>query len=322
MCGTMNGESRSRIAAQTAEHRTVSMSPFGPADEIGMLNLMDAASRHRVLAEADATRCFDLAVDYFVGMPSWVAAGDPSYQISMSHTPKGNIAEDFQGLGKAQNSLVSYSGDSISMFTHCGTHIDALNHFGYHGKIWNGFDEQRHLGSRHWMVAGADKLPVIVANGILIDLPAAMGVDVLPDSYGVGELDLKNALTKQGSEIMVGDVVLVRTGRMRLWPDPAAYSVAEPGLNLEGARFLARAGAMVIGSDNIALEQMPTADPENYNVVHTYLLGEAGVPILEVVNLEELAAECVYRFAFVGGAIRLRGATGSPIRPVAFPLGH
>src|SRR5713101_4094562 len=167
MCGSMQVDGGQWIAAQTAEHRTVSTSPFGPADEIGMLNLMDAASRKRALVGLDTTKCFDLAVEYFVGMPSWTAAGDPPYQIWMSHTPRGNVVEDFRGLGETQNALVAYSGDCVSMFTHCGTHLDALNHFGYHGKIWNGFDAARHLGSRHWMVAGADKQPAIIARGLL-----------------------------------------------------------------------------------------------------------------------------------------------------------
>ncbi len=79
---------------------------------------------------------------------------------------------------------------------------------------------------------------------------------------------------------------------------------------------------MVIGGDTLSLEQIPSADPENWMVVHTYLLAEAGIPIMEVVNLEEIAAEQLYEFAFFGACIRLRGATGAPMRPVAMPLGN
>jgi kynurenine formamidase len=67
---------------------------------------------------------------------------------------------------------------------------------------------------------------------------------------------------------------------------------------------------------------MPGADPENWQVVHTYLFAEAGVPIMEVVSLEELASEKVYDFAFIGACLRIRGATGSPMRPIAMPLRH
>jgi len=55
-------------------------------------------------------------------------------------------------------------------------------------------------------------------------------------------------------------------------------------------------------------------------VVHSYLLAEAGIPILEIADLEAIAGEKLHEFAFFGACIRLRGATGAPMRPVALPL--
>ena len=78
--------------------------------------------------------------------------------------------------------------------------------------------------------------------------------------------------------------------------------------------------AIMIGADNHSLEQAPSADPENWQVVHSYMLCEAGVPILEIANLEELAEDKVYEFAFMSACIRLRGATGAPMRPIAMRL--
>jgi kynurenine formamidase len=324
MCGAVpiSSADKDKIAALNAKYRTVSQSPFGEGDELGMVNLMDANSVQRVMSEADYGKVFDLAVDYFIDMPSWTGAGDPPFQIWMSHTPSGTVIDDPMQVGKAHNELVAYSGDCIAMYTHCGTHMDTLNHFGYHATIWNGFTEQDHLGSRHWDVAGADKHPPIVARGVLIDVAGLHDVPMLPENYGIGEKDLKAALERQGTELRVGDVVMVRTGRMTVWPDVEAYVTNEPGINREGAEFLAKAGAMILGGDNLALEQMPGTDPENWQVVHTYLFAEAGVPIMEVVNLEELAREEVYDFAFIGACLRIRGATGSPMRPIAMPLRH
>lgn len=308
------------IAAQTATFRKSSTSPFGPTDEIGMLNLMTDATRARVIAEADGAKIFDLSVPYFVGMPCWTYSGDPGFQIWMSHTPSGTVVDDPVEVGTEQNRLVSYSGDCITMYTHCGTHIDTLNHFGYCGEIWNHFNQAEHLGSRHWAVCGADKQPPIIARGVLIDVATALQTDVLPDSYGIGRDDLRLALDRQGSEVRPGDVVIIRTGRMKLWPDPGKYALDEPGINREGAEYLAKSGAILIGADNLALEHYPGADVENWEVVHTYLLAEAGVPILEVVNTEELAAEEVFEFAFVATGMPIRGATAAPVRPIAFPL--
>ena len=311
---------RRKIAAYGSSFRKATRSPFGAKDKIGMLNLIDADSRRAIMGRADVGTMFDLSVDHFTGMPGWFAAGDPPYQIWMTHTPEGEKADDVMGVGREANELVSYSGDAISMHTHCGTHIDALNHFGYRGEIFNGFKAADQLGSRAWRVCGAEKQPPIVARGVLLDVPGLHGLDMLPGSYGIGAGDIEACLKHQDIALRPGDVVMVRTGRMRVWPDHAAFSTNAPGINREAAEYLAKAGAVVIGGDTLSLEQIPSADPENWMVVHTYLLAEAGIPIMEVVNLEEIAAEKLYEFAFFGACIRLHGATGAPMRPVAMPL--
>ncbi len=308
------------IAAHGASRHRVSRSPFGPDDEIGMLNLMTPQSRAAALAAADASRAFDLSVPYEVGMPTFSGFGDPGFQIWMSHTPSGTVQDDPAGLGAEHHRLVGWSADCIAMFTHSGTHIDSLNHFGYCGEVWNGFNEREHLGSRHWRACGAERIPAIVARGVLIDVAGLHGGEMLPSSHAIGRAELRAALAGQRTELRRGDVVLVRTGRMRAWPHAQRYLVDEPGLDRDGATFLAEAGAMVIGADNVALEALPSADPENWHPVHTYLLAEAGVPILENLQLEELAAEGVHEFAFTGAPMPIRGATGAPIRPLALPL--
>jgi kynurenine formamidase len=285
-----------------------------------MLNLITPESSARVLARIDPSRSFDLAVDFFVGMPSFTAFGDAAYQIWMSATPSGGVKDDTTGLGDAQNRIVSRSGDTIMMFTHTGTHVDALNHIGYDGVVWNGFTEAEHLGARHRRRAGTDRHPPIVARGVLIDVAGLHGVEMLPPSHAIGPADLEAALARLGTDLQPGDVVLIRTGGMTVWPDAERYIPDEPGLDVPGAALLAEAGAIMIGADNIGLERHPSGDPESWQPVHTYLLAEAGVPILELAYLEELAAAGVYEFAFVGGCLKLRGATGSPIRPLAIPL--
>ncbi len=90
-------------------------------------------------------------------MPSWQDAGDPHYQFWMTHTPRGTVMDDPMGVGETMNLTRSYTGTAFSMYSHTGTHIDALNHFGIHGKIWNGFEADKHLGDRGWNVTGIEK---------------------------------------------------------------------------------------------------------------------------------------------------------------------
>lgn len=283
--------------------------------------MITPASRAAVLARADGSAAYDLSVDYFIGMPSWQAAGDPHYQMWMTHTPQGTIVDDPLQVGAEMNRRVSYTGAAVSMYTHMGTHIDALNHFGLNGRIWNGFSAAEHLGDRGWKVAGAEKLPPIVARGVLIDVAAAKGLDMLPPGYRITRADLVEALARQQVALQPGDVVLIRTGRMRVFRNAAAYMMNPPGIGMEASRFLAEeSGAMIIGADNLSLEAFPSERDDDYVAVHTYLLAQQGVPILELVYLEELSRDRVYEFAFIGGSLKLRGADAAPIRPIALPL--
>lgn len=309
------------IPAVAEPRPAVGRSPWGPQDEIGRLNLMTPESQSAVLSRIDGSRAYDLSVDYYIGMPSWQAIGDPRYQLWMTHTPNGTVVDDPVGVGEQENRHVSYTGAAISMYTHMGTHIDALNHFGLDGRIWNGFEAREQLGDRGWKKTGAEKIPPIIARGVLLDVAGAKGVDMLPAGYRIGRDDLVDALSKQGTRLQPGDVVLVRTGRMRVYSNAAAYMLDPPGITLSAARFLVEeGGAMVVGADNLSLEVFPSERDDNYVPVHTYLLAQQGAYIVELANLEALARDRVYEFAFVGTPLKLRGADAAPMRPVAFPL--
>lgn len=309
------------MSSALTEDRHVGQSPWGADDEIGRLNLLTEQSQNEILSRIAGGKTYDLSVDYYIGMPSWQAAGDPHYRIWMTHTPDGTVVDDPLGVGTRMNEHVSYTGAAVSMYTHMGTHIDALVHFGLDGKIWNGFSANAHLGDRGWQVGGAENIPPIVARGVLIDVAAAKSVQMLADGYRISRGDLIAALTKQGTELQEGDVVLIRTGRMQVYDDTAAYMQNPPGLGLAAARFLVEeSGAMIVGADNLSLEAFPSELDTDYVPVHTYLLAEQGAPIIELAYLEELSQDGVYEFAFIGGSLKLRGADAAPIRPVAIPV--
>lgn len=304
-----------------ATPRSVGKSPWGAEDEIGRLNLITEQSRSDVLSRVSGGNVYDLSVEYFIGMPSWQAAGDPHYRIWMTHTPDGTVVDDPLQVGTTMNEHVSYTGAAVSMYTHMGTHIDALVHFGLNGEIWNGFSAEEHLGDRGWKVAGAEKIPPLVARGVLIDVAAAKGLDMLPDGYRITRKDLVAALKWQDVSLREGDVVLIRTGRMKRYADAAAYMDNPPGIGLAAARFLVEeSGAMVVGADNLSFESFPSELETDYVPVHTYLLAQQGAPIIELAYLEDLSKDKVYEFAFIGGSLKLRGADAAPIRPVAIPI--
>jgi kynurenine formamidase len=299
----------------------VSRSPWGASDEIGRLNWITRDSVSQVLTSLDEGLVYDLSVEYFMGMPSSPGAQDPPYGIWMTHTPNGSTIDNLSGAGGEVHRMYSYCGDAISLYTHCGTHIDTLNHLGYFGCFWNGWTAEAHLGSRGWVVGGAEHYPPIIARGVLLDVARLHGVACLPESYGISIRDLEATAKEQKVELKLGDVVLVRVGRMTRWPDPEGYAKNSPGLTMEAARFLCEEkGAMCIGSDSIGLEVLPAETADSFLPVHAYMFATAGAPILEVVWTEGIAEDKLYEFAFLAFPLKLAGATGSPCRPVAMPL--
>lgn len=304
-----------------AQREQVGISPWGKNDEIGTLNMMTEQSKAEVLTQVKSGKVYDLSVDYFVGMPSFHMLGDPGYQFWLTHSPRGTVVDDPNKLGEAMNKKVSYTGDAISMYTHMGTHIDALNHFGLDGKIWNGFAADEHLGDKGWKKTGAETIPPIIARGVLIDVLKAKEVDQLPANYRIGKLDLQEALFKEKVALRPGDVVLIRTGQARHYVDAHKFLDQYAGLSLEGARWLIEdQQVMLLGADNLSLEAFPTERADNWVPVHTYLLAEKGVMFIEQMFLEELSRDRVYEFAFLAASLKLKGASGAPMRPIALPL--
>jgi kynurenine formamidase len=298
----------------------VASSPWGPDDQLGALNHLSPEGSASILARVDGSKSYDLSIDYFVGMPSFQAAGDPSYQLFMSHTPSGTVVDNMNGAGEAGNRHVCYSGDVVFMYTHTGTHIDSLSHFGVDGHIYNGFSVEDNLGSRGWTKGGAEVIPPIITRGVLLDVAKSHQVECLPDSYAITIEDCQKVLDDAGITLQAGDVAMVRTGRMGFWPDGSKVLGNPPGLSLEAAKWLTAQGISAIAADQECVEVGPSQHEDNWLPGHCHFLAEAGVPMIELVNLEDLSRDDVNEFCLIAAPIRLRGASGAPLRPIALPL--
>ena len=211
---------------------------------------------------------------------------------------------------------VSFYTEVLMATPHVSTHIDALNHVSKGGRIFGGYHTAEVEHDFGVTVAGIETVPPIVTRGVLLDVAACQGVARLADGYEISVADLEQTLARQGTRLAVGDAVLVHTGKMQQYAvDNAAFLAGQPGVGLAAALWLYEQGLAVLGSDTTGTEPQPVTDWEQ--TVHVAMLLERGVHLIEWMDLTALAAAQVYEFLFVCSPLKLRGASGSWVRPVA-----
>lgn len=288
------------------------------AEEVGRIGRLDPAAVMKAVGLVREGRIFDLDSTRWHQMP--VSAGHPAFQVLTYRSATGlRNQRDVDFLHQGNDDQVSFVNDLVMGTIHTGTHIDGLCHVccGSAAEWFGGHSAYTDLGDFGALNCDAMSIPPIVARGVLVDVAGHLGVDCLPAHHAIGLDVFREALEAQQTEIRSGDVVFVRTGYMSVWPDERAKEVWGAGITRPVAVFLAAEGIVAVAADTEGLEVHPSIDPTNPLPVHTELLIKEGIHILELVNMEELAAEKVYEFCFVCLPLRIRGATGSMIRPIA-----
>ena len=251
-----------------------------------------------------SARVFDLEQLRYAGAPSHPA-----------HAPGFNYFLHRHHARGAPEARTGASG-IVVMPEHSGTHIDALAHQAenlmLHGGVHVDEGVQTSVGFR---VLGIETMAPLVGRGILLDVA---GTQRLAPEHAITAKELAQAAAAAGVEVREGDVVLVRTGYGALWADPDQYLKAA-GVSGDGSRWLADRKVKAVGADNVAWDVIGPTDPELGVTLpgHVLLLVRAGIPIIENLNLEELAEAKVYEFGFICLPLKMRGATGSPVRPIA-----
>ena len=165
---------------------------------------------------------------------------------------------------------------------------------------------------------GMEHVGALMTRGVLIDVAALKGVPMLPDTYPITVDDLQGALQRQKLTLQPGDAVIVNTGWGTLWDkDGARYQKTNPGLTTAAAEWLAKQDPMLIGMDNGPVSVTPDPDPQLNNPVHQITLVVHGIHLLENLKLDELAGKQVYEFALIVQPLKIQGATGSTVAPIA-----
>jgi kynurenine formamidase len=254
------------------------------------------------------TLTYDLARPYEVGMPQ--SPNHPAYWRALPRR-HGDVVRSDGG---------SAANDLITMGTHVGTHIDALGHVSQDGRLHGGTDAAAAQTGGAFPDHGIHTFPSALYRGILLDIPAVLGVERCEGGHEIGPQHLAAALELSGATPRPGDVLLVRSGWGSRWSEGPAYvghSTGVPGVAEAGARWLAELAPRAVGADTIAFERLEAGKGHAVLPAHRVLLVEHGINIIETMNLEDIAVAGVREFTLVLAPLPLVGATGSPVRPLA-----
>lgn len=290
-----------------------------PLDELGAGALVTPERILAALAIPTKGLVVDLDPGRFRGMPRHPLS--PPFQLVTYRTPRGIRNEgDIESLRPEVNSVNTAWIDELMIGTvHIGAHIDALSHVtqGSRSEWYGGFSADTDLGDSGPLKADASKIPPIITRGVLLDIPGAHELAELPPSFKIRARDIELALRRQSTELRRGDVVLVRTGLMQHWPDRLPAKHDESGLVLEAARMLTEKEPVALGCDTSSFEIRESPETEHPQPVHAHVLIDQGIYIMEWLYLEELARREMFEFLFICLPLKIQGATGSWVRPVA-----
>jgi kynurenine formamidase len=300
---------------------------WGKSDEVGALNTLGAEDVRGALSLAKTGKVYDMGVDFDRFSYKW--PGHSPTEIVTFRSPEGVKRQKDSPFTQGPGNSSGTAWHSCSMFLsdNIGTQIDGLGHItvGKDNHWYNGYKEEDWGGNWGIRKCAAETIPPIIARGVLIDVAGHRNVDALPKGFRITPRVLQDALAAQGTEIRPGDAVFIRTGTLRYWGENGADQVKigehdSAGIDLDAAKWLVgQKGAVLVGSDTSGLEVGP-APPgsDSFNPVHVYLLIEQGVHVGEFHNLEGLAKDKAYEFAYICTVNKLRGsAAGFTLRPLA-----
>ena len=280
-------------------------SKWGAGDERGSGNHMKPASVLRATQLIKTGEVIEIAHVLNDKMPFF---GTRRFDVHVKRT----FMNDFSNRRGSNEEIV------ISEIGQVGTQFDGFAHQTHEDSHYNCFKTGAIATRGSFTKLGIEKVGMLMTRGVLIDVAALKGVDMLPDTYEITIKDLQDALAKQRITLQAGDAVLINTGWNKLWAkDNARYVKSCPGIGVAAAEWLARQDPMLIGSDNWPVEVAPNPDPRLSLPVHQIALVVNGIHLLENLKLDDLAAKQVYEFAFVMQPLKAQGFSGSTVAPVA-----
>jgi kynurenine formamidase len=282
-------------------------SKWGPNDEIGAANYITPELVVKAAQLVKTGKTYNLGIETNSKTPAF-----PPRTFKITIVQPGQAGNS--GLGPNKT---TYNDDIIDGWVGVGSQLDGLGHIGIDHVYYNGNKGADFADPTGLKKFGIEKVPPLVARGVLLDMAAHYGTDVVKEGTAFNRTEIEAVAKKQGVEIRQGDIVIFHTGWVSLiGKDDKRYGSVQPGLGLDGAKYLVSKGVVAVGADTWGLEVVPFETPDIFPV-HQELIPKNGTYILENMNTAPLAADRAYEFLFVLGPSRITGAVQAIINPIA-----
>jgi kynurenine formamidase len=229
--------------------------------------------------------------------------------------PNQQGGQKLSGFGYEGN----YNDDVLQTWIGIGSQLDGLGHLGEGGKYYNCLDEKEISAITGLTKLGTHAVPPLVGRAVILDMAKHFGVETMEAGAHFGSAEIKAAAKAQNVSMGEGDIILFHTG----WTDgmfesnPTAWGSSEPGLNNEGAEYIASLNPMAVGADTWGVEPIPAPEGDKIFYGHVTLLMKNGIYILETMNTGPVLRDGVNEFMFVLGQARIKGTVQAMINPVA-----
>jgi kynurenine formamidase len=284
-------------------------SKFGANDEIGNLNYITPEKTLAATKLVTKGKAYRLGIETNKDTPAF-----PPRTFSITVLQPGQIAGGSLGPSKT-----TYNDDIITGWVGVGSQLDGLGHIGVDYVYYNCVKAADFVQADGLKKYGMEKVPAIATRGVLLDMVGLTGSDPVKEGTAFNRSEIEAAMKRQGiKSIERGDVVLFYTGWTKLiGKDSKRYNTGEPGLGVDGAKYLASLGVAMVGADTWGVEAVPFEKNAGVFEVHQILLALNGIYILENMNTEEMVKDQAWEFLFTLGPSRITGAVQAIINPIA-----
>lgn len=283
-------------------------SKWGPDDQAGAVNNITAANVLEATRLVKRGKAIRMGIETNSKTPAFAPR---TFSVTVL-TP----GQEYGGsLGETKT---NYNDDIIMGWVGIGSQLDGLGHIGIDGTYYNCNKGRDFVTAGGLKKLGIEQVPAIATRGVILDMVGLTGKNPVPEGTAFNRPEIEAAMKRQGlKSINKGDVVIFYTGWTQLiGKDDKRYGSVEPGLGVEGARYLASLNVAAVGSDTWGLEVLPFEKPTQIFHVHQILLTQHGIHILENVTAEEAVKDGVSEGLFTLGPSRVTGAVQAIINPI------